>query len=159
MRSTFGKLIYLLQDTQQPEIRGIVGFSCVQPVLSVRDELEALGRLEMLNDTALPSAAAPLLPGDEPSRKTEAMDRLLKTYGGGDAELTARLERCLLSIADDEALTEAHVKPVQRMLDLLHGHFDRSSAGSHSLAISAGRGGARLSHSHATQFAYCEQSL
>ena len=65
----------------------------------------------------------------------------------------------MLSIADDEALTEAHVQPVQRILDLLHAHFHPSAADRQTLAIMAGRNGARLSHSHATQFAYCEQSL
>ena len=46
------------------------------------------------------------------------------------------------------------------MLALLREHFDPQSPDANStLAIQAGRGGARLSHSHATQYAYVEQSL
>ena len=46
------------------------------------------------------------------------------------------------------------------MLELLQTHFatDNPERGA-SLAISAGRNGARLSHSHGTQYAYVEQSL
>ena len=52
----------------------------------------------------------------------------------------------LLSIADDQSLTSAHVAPVQQMLELLHANFDPTTPerGS-SLAIQAGRAGARPS--------------
>ena len=72
-----------------------------------------------------------------------------------------RLERVLLSIGDDTALTEAHVEPVEEVLALLHANFGRAAPerASLSLQISVGRGGARLSHSHATQYAYVEQTL
>lgn len=159
MRTTYGKLIYLLQDAQQIEVRSVLGFSCVWRIRSVSAELEELNCLQMLNDPDLPAAAAPVQPGDEPNRKQDAMHRILERYGGSHTELKARLEICLLSIADDEALTEAHVRPAQRMLELLYENFNRSSADKLSLAISAGRNGARLSHSHSTQFAYCEQSI
>ena len=161
MRSTHGKLIYMLQDAQQPTIRDTLGFSIVCPVQTVHSELESLGALEMLTDPDMPDATAPVMPGEAASRKKDAVDRLVKRYGGdGDDEVSARLDRCLLSVADDEALTEAHVAPAQRMLDLLHEYFDPAAPErGHSLAISAGRNGARLTHSHSAQYAYVEQSL
>ena len=41
----------------------------------------------------------------------------------------------------------------------LGGYLASVSDRAYSLGISAGRNGARLSHNHATQFAYVEQSL
>lgn len=151
MRATYGKLMHLLQDSQLHQIKSMVGFSCVWPVATVQAELEQLDALGLLDEDDLPAATAPLQPGDDPKRKSQAMERLLARYGDGQAERTDKLERCLLSIGDDEALTEAHVQPAHRMLELLHAHFNRSSAGKHSLAISAGRNGARLSHNHSSQ--------
>ena len=46
------------------------------------------------------------------------------------------------------------------MLALLQANFGRAApeCGGDSLRISVGRSGARLSHSHATQYAYVEQA-
>ena len=46
------------------------------------------------------------------------------------------------------------------MLALLHANFGRAAPerGGHSLQIGVGRSGARLSHSHASQYAYVEQA-
>lgn len=160
MRATHGKLLYMLQDTELPEIRRALRFSCVRPILTVQAELEQMGALGLLEDGDLPLAVAPVLPGDEAARKAEAAARLVARYGGEDEALAPRLERVLLSIGDDEALTLAHVRPVERMLALLQANFDpREAGGGHSLQISSGRNGARLSHSHAAQYAYVHQSL
>ena len=100
--------------------------------------------------------------GDSHERKADATSRLVKKYGNGEAKRSERIERVLVSIADDEALTYAHVDPVEDMLRLLRTHFDpnmQTSRSAPSLQISAGRNGARLSHSHSTQFAYVEQTL
>eukprot|EP00312_Isochrysidales_sp_CCMP1244_P030314 CAMPEP_0202804502 /NCGR_PEP_ID=MMETSP1388-20130828/103671_1 /ASSEMBLY_ACC=CAM_ASM_000864 /TAXON_ID=37098 /ORGANISM="Isochrysis sp, Strain CCMP1244" /LENGTH=534 /DNA_ID=CAMNT_0049474491 /DNA_START=105 /DNA_END=1709 /DNA_ORIENTATION=- len=71
-----------------------------------------------------------------------------------------------LSAPSRRPLAQAHVSPVDAMLRLLRTHFSPAStsvgpggAASASLQITAGRGGARLSHSHASQYAYVEQSL
>ena len=115
----------------------------------------------MLDDEELEHAVAPVQVGGSVERKQGAVAALCERYSKGDAAASARIGRVLLSIADDEMLTSAHVQPVQAMLDLLYQHFDPAAAekGGLSLAISAGRNGARLSHSHATQYAYVEQSL
>ena len=161
MRSSYGKLIYMLQDASAPEVRDTLGFQCVRAVLTVKTELEALGAEALLDENDLGAATAPVQPGESAEAKAAASRRLVATYGGGDVKREARIERVLLSMADDAALTLAHVRPVARMLELLHVHFSPSAAAERvaSLQISAGRHGARLSHSHAMQFAYVEQSL
>ena len=160
MRTSYGKLMFMLQDAQMGEIRDAIGFRCVCAIISVESELAALHAEPLLDDDDLPDAVAPVQVGDSAEVKSAATRRLVERYGGGDARAESRIERVLVSIADDEALTLAHVQPVQSMLDLLHANFESSAAekGS-SLQISAGRNGARLSHSHASQFAYVEQSL
>ena len=99
--------------------------------------------------------------GGSVEAKHSAMQALVKKYGNGDKRTEQRIERVLLSIADDEALTSGAVRPVQQVLDLLHKYYDPASVAdkAHSLAISSGRNGARLSHNHQTQYMYVEQSL
>ena len=160
MRSTYGKLMHMLQDAQSTEIQHAIGFRVVRAMLTVRRELEDMSATELLEDADLEAAVRAVLPGESAEAKREATTRLVAKYGGGDAAACARIERVLVSLADDEALTLAHVAPVERMLQLLHEEFDPSSAEMGvSLAISAGRQGARLTHSHEMQFAYVEQSL
>jgi Protein of unknown function (DUF2009) len=51
-------------------------------------------------------------------------------------------------------------EPVQKMCQLLHQYFSPSTIEKDfSLAISVGRSGARLTHNHARQFQYVDQSL
>ena len=35
MRDTYGKLMYLLQDSQLPEVKELLQFSCVTPIKTV----------------------------------------------------------------------------------------------------------------------------
>jgi len=160
MRSTYGKLMFLLQDAQSSEIQQALGFRVVRAMLTVEKELDELDALELLQEPDLRAAVSAVRPGESVDAKHDATARLVAKYGAGDAATCARIERVLVSVADDEALTLAHVAPVERMLDMLREHFDpTTSEKGFSLAISAGRQGARLTHSHATQFAYVEQSL
>ena len=179
MRSSHGKLMYMLMDASMSEVRESMGFSCVRKIVTVEEELRALGAEALLDEEDLDLAVAPVHTGSGASveDKAAAMARLVERYGGeGDgggggsgakpqgvaaAARKARVERVLLSIADDAVLTEAHVAPVEEMLQLLRDNYSPSApADKHSsLAISAGRNGARLSHSHSTQYAYVEQSL
>lgn len=60
MRSTYGKLMYLLQDAQTAEIRDSIGFRVVRSVLTVRGELDSLGIAELLECARLVGRVAPL---------------------------------------------------------------------------------------------------
>ncbi|TFK77738.1 hypothetical protein K466DRAFT_508157, partial [Polyporus arcularius HHB13444] len=50
MRSTYGKLIYILQDSQTPEVKDMLSFSCVKPIKSVYKVLEEHEALDLLRD-------------------------------------------------------------------------------------------------------------
>ncbi len=163
MRSTYGKLVYMLQDSASGSVRTSLGFDCAAPILTVRAELSRLDALALLDDADLPLAVRPLRPGESAADKRDAFARLVGRYQGasGGADAAARLTRCLLSLGDVEALIEGHTRPVVRMLEKLRAYFPKGSAeGAYgSLAIRAGHRGARLTHSHGTQYSYVEQSL
>ena len=48
MRTTYGKLMYVLMDAQIPEVQDALGFSCVMPLKTVHSTLEAGDALEDL---------------------------------------------------------------------------------------------------------------
>lgn len=69
--------------------------------------------------------------------------------------------QCLYSISDYHAYLRSNRHPVEEILKMLQTCFEPTQAESAelSLGISAGRGGARLSHSHNKQYHYVQQSL
>ena len=163
MRSSYGKLMHLLQDAAMPEIIRLMGADFVGSIQTVAAELDDLGAAGLLEHADLEAATRTVAPTEQAGAKRAAIERLCAQFGGEapDKARSERLERVLLSIGDDTALTEAHVEPVEEVLALLHANFGRAAPerGSLSLQISSGRGGARLSHSHATQYAYVEQAV
>jgi Protein of unknown function (DUF2009) len=50
MRTTYGKLIYVLMDAQIPEVKALLDFSCVRPIKTVYSVLEENGALDVLKD-------------------------------------------------------------------------------------------------------------
>jgi hypothetical protein len=70
------------------------------------------------------------------------------------------VRNCILSVGDSNTYLFFNRDPVVKMIDLLQAYFkpDSHEAG-FSLAITAGQGGARLSHSHTHQFEYVLQSM
>ena len=160
MRTSYGKLMHMLQDTAQIDVRDAVGFDCIADVQTVEDALEELGLSALLGDDDL-ELATRTVAAEQGGAKQAAIARLCAWYGEGDKVRADTVERCVLSIADDTALTDFHVDPVDEMLGLLHANFGRGAPERphFSLQISAGRHGARLSHSHSTQFMFVEQTL
>ena len=72
-----------------------------------------------------------------------------------------QIRQCLYSIGDNHAFLRTNRDPCDRMIVYLKEYFHATHATDpkHSLAIRSGRGGARLSHDHAKQYAYVLQSL
>ncbi|KAI5990443.1 hypothetical protein EDD15DRAFT_2452493 [Pisolithus albus] len=50
MRTTYRKLIYLLQDSQLPEVKDMLKFTCVKPIKTVYSVLEEHGAAGLLRD-------------------------------------------------------------------------------------------------------------
>ena len=116
MRGSHGKLMCMLQDAQISEIRTAIGFDMVRAIRTVEDELAQLDADALLDDDDLAVATAPVVAGGSHAAKAEATQRLMARHGGDDAAARARIERVVISIADDAVLTEAHVRPVEQML-------------------------------------------
>lgn len=109
MRSTYGKLIYLLQDSQIPEVKEMLGFDCVKPIKMVYGILQEAGGLLLLSDPLMEMATKEIL--DQKNRrsvqyeikaKEKAIEQLAYKYKS--ANLTSDLiKQCLYSIGDNNS--------------------------------------------------------
>ena len=117
MRSSYGKLMHLLQDAALPDICHDMGADFVGSVQTVAAELNDLGAADLLEHADLEVATRTVAPTEQAGAKRAAMERLCAQYGGDarDKARGARLERVLLSIGDDTALTDGHVEPVEEV--------------------------------------------
>ncbi|KAG1705237.1 hypothetical protein DVH05_004169 [Phytophthora capsici] len=170
MRNNYGKMIYLLQDANLREIRNYLGFSCVAPIKTVASLLKERHALDMLRDTRCEAATAvaavdpDLLADPEALQrfghdKQQAIDELIRDYSSASlSEEEIRL--CLASISDSQSYLASNRSPITRMIGYLEKYFkpEKAEPGL-SLEIRAGKNGARLSHSHGSQYEYVLQSL
>lgn len=62
MRSSYGKMVYFLQDTQAPEIQELLEFKCVRPLQTVYTYLEENGLLDVLRSEHLETATQVITP-------------------------------------------------------------------------------------------------
>lgn len=63
MRDSYGKLLYMLQDSRKPDVRELLEFDCVMRVRTVYDVLSKSARgLEMLKDQQLKIATMEIMP-------------------------------------------------------------------------------------------------
>jgi hypothetical protein len=168
MRTTYGKLIYLLQDSQTPEVQELLGFSCVRPIKTVNALLEAHDALDLLRDDLITVATKEIYAEGRPRRdiqkdiksKERAIETLATRYARkGLSQDDVRT--CLYSIGDNHAFLRTNRDPCERMILYLKQYFHPTDAKDlkASLAIRSGKNGARLSHDHAKQYAYVIQSL
>ncbi|KAH7887362.1 hypothetical protein F5I97DRAFT_1925819 [Phlebopus sp. FC_14] len=168
MRTTYGKLIYLLQDSQSPEVKDMLNFSCVMRIKTVYSVLEEHDALALLRDDLI-SVATKEIYADGRSRRDIQKD--IKSKERAIEMLAARYQReglnqekvrqCIYSIGDNHAFLRTNRDPCERMITYLKSYFHPTQAKDpkHSLAIRSGKGGARLSHDHSKQYAYVLQSL
>jgi Protein of unknown function (DUF2009) len=169
MRSTYGKLVFLLQDSANDEIAQMLDFSCLKPLLTVRAFLEERDAAVLLDDSLIEAAtqeinangkSRPLIQR-QIKQKERAVENLARKYQNSLAS-DEDIRRCLYSISDNNAYLRCNRDPCDDLLSLLVQYFGPdaiSKRKDRSLAIRAGYQGARLTHDHHRQYQYCLQSL
>jgi hypothetical protein len=168
MRSEYGKLIYMLEDSVTPHVKELLQFSCVRKIRTVYETLREGGAVDMLNHPLMEAATKDIDSADGKSRydvqreskeKTRAVKILSQKFSNSAID-SDTIEQCLYSIADNHSYLRGNRDPVDKMLYYMKKYFrpDQYEEG-FSLAIQGGMGGARLTHSHTRQYHYVLQSM
>jgi hypothetical protein len=162
MRSTYGKMLHMLQDAGA---QGMLSFSCISEIQTVHTLLRDHNALEMLAEPALVLATYVMptrvqersfLDRFQKARNT-ARDSLVRMYS--QRGLTAdQVNLCIDSISDSNSFFISNRDPVDGALKYLKSSFGQDDT-RELLAIRAGRGGSCLTHNHATQYQFVSQSL
>jgi len=164
----YGKLIYLLQDSQIEEIKDMLGFNCCTPLKTVYSFLEnRKNGIELLQDNIIAVATQEILPNNKTRKqiqkeikiKENAIEHLASKYANSELSKD-EIKRCLYSIGDNHAYLRANRDPCTKMIDYLKTYFkpDKIEPG-FSLAIQSGKNTSRLTHNHEKQYNYVLQSL
>ena len=176
MRSTYGKLIYMLQDSQITQVQELLGFKCVKPIRTVYGILEAHNALDLLKDPLIEIATAEITDEGRGRRdiqsdikkKERAIEYFAKRYGKSKDLNPDTVRQCLYSIGDNNSFLRYFLisyfrtnrDPCERMIAYLNKYFDpKKVEPEFSLSIQSGKNGARLSHGHEKQYQYVLQSL
>jgi hypothetical protein len=175
MRDTFGKLVYMLMDAQTPEVQELLEFPLVRPLRTVWSFLEERAGAQLatalLDDPLCPLATAEIPSGNGRSRaevqrdiraKERARETLARRYARPPNLTQDDVLWCLYSIADNNSFLLFNRDPIDRLLRYFYAAFPQGQppvSAEFSLAISAGKNGARLTHSHARQWGFVQQSL
>jgi hypothetical protein len=110
MRATYGKLIYMLQDSQMDQVKELLNFDCVKPIKTVHAVLQAANALAVLDDERIHVAVMEITP-DSKSRsqiqseikaKEKAISYLSQRYANQNIKPEA-IAQCLYSIGDNNS--------------------------------------------------------
>ena len=168
MRTSYGKLVCILQDAGNPSV---MNFQCNEPVETVASMLKRLDCLELLHENDLVERVCHVhdlrvMSIDQQkllsAHRTEMIGKLRSKYVDGDGKLSEdELMLVLNSLSDGNAYVASCRHPVDKMINYLKRYFDPQHAPDEldSLSIQSGRGGSCLSHSHVTQYKFVMQSL
>ncbi|KAJ3416703.1 hypothetical protein HDV05_000533 [Chytridiales sp. JEL 0842] len=167
MRNIYGKLVYILQDSQIPEVKEMLQFSCVGEIKTVYRLLEQGNGLKVLQDDLIVYATKEIIAEGRTraeiqkdiKMKEKAIEMLARKYATHELK-AEEIKQCLYSIGDNHAFLRTNRDPCDKMIAYLKKYFnpDKAEPG-FSLAIHMGREGARLSHDHNKQYNYVIQSL
>lgn len=167
MRSDFGKLMYLLQDSVSPHVQELLNFNCITPLKTVYSYLEEHNALEVLEDQYVELATREITSAGktcaqvqhEIREKERALNYLGQHYKTPQIS-ASEIKNCLYSIGDNNSYLRSNRDCCQKMIDYLQHYFNPDDYDdAYILAISGGRSGARLTHSHTRQYHYVLQSL
>jgi len=167
MRTEYGKLIHLLQDTSNKKIAKELGFNCIVPIKTVYTFLDNKNSLNLLDDEELEFAVKAVV-NDNTTVKEEiaiqiktkdsAVKKLIDKYKDIISEDDVML--VIRSISDNNAYIASNANTITKLIEILDKYFEPNNFESNtSLEIRFGRDGARLSHDHKTQYHYVKQSL
>lgn len=167
MRDSFGKLMYMVMDSRLPEVAQTMEFDLYMPILTVFSFLESKDALGLLDDSLIVQATTEINSDRksrsqiqaEIKRKEKTIETLANKYANTGAT-REEIRQCLYSIGDNHSYLWSNREPVERIQKYLQQYFhpDRIDP-EFKLAISYGKGGARLSHDHSKQYYYVMQSL
>jgi hypothetical protein len=167
MRSEYGKLVYMLQDSMAPHVQEILNFKCVKSIRTVFSLLEERDALNVLSDQYIALATKEIVADGrtrqeiyrETKMKERAVEYISQKYSN-DKISEEEIKLCLYSICDNHSYLRTSRDAVDKMIKLLTTFFspDTYEEG-YSLAIAAGHNGARLTHSHRRQYHYVLQSM
>jgi hypothetical protein len=167
MRSEYGKLVYLLQDSLLPEIHELVKLKLVKPIRTVYTLLEERKCVKLLHDPLMEIATREIISDGktrpqiqrEIKEKERAIKVLSQKYASSDLK-SEEIERCIYSIGDNHSFLRGTRDTIDQMLwHLTHYFSPHAVEEGYSLAIAAGQSGSRLTHSHSRQYHYVLQSL
>jgi len=166
MRTSYGKMIHLLMDAVDGDIREEMEFNFVKHVRTVFKLLSEKDGLSLLHDPLMPLATLEIYTHNKTRKEIDlavkqkqiAIKRLVKKYAR-DKLTEDDIKLSLLSIGDNHNFLRSQRGPVDEMLHQLQTNFDPNRDDRHSLSISCGIGGSCLSHSHHTHFYFVLQSL
>jgi len=144
MRNTYGKLMFLLQDSQTPMVQRDTKMSLVKDILMVHNFLDQRDSLDILSDPLVREATVSIdssvttskeLSQELGQRKSKAVSKLASKYAT-DKLSADDIERVLSSISDYNTYISFNVYPVEKLIRLLRDNFDpaRPQAG-FSLAL------------------------
>ena len=146
MRSIYGKMMYMLQDTLRQEVRERLRCNLVLDIKTVGAFLQRVNSEEMLGTQDFELATTDLSDAtvdretqlERLADKQSAAARLVERYAS--AQLSpAQIQRVLDSWSDSNNYLANNEKPVVRIIEYLKHNFKPRDPGSHSLQI--GRGG------------------
>ncbi len=116
MRADYGKLLHMLQDSQNPDVKELTGITCVRPLKTVHSFLESRGEaaLRLLKDPLVRLATATVVAGGRArylidadiKKKEAAIETLARRYAFGKADRPKRGGRYFYSWylwADDDS--------------------------------------------------------
>lgn len=115
MRSTYGKLMYMLMDSVIPEVEDYLGFSCVIPIKTVYDFLKNRESVDVLHDDNIVLATREISSemktreqvDAEVQRKQYAIRAICEKHAN-ERISKEDIERCLLSMSDNNAFLMAN---------------------------------------------------
>lgn len=147
MRSSYVKLIHLLQDSVIPEIEELLEFSCIKPIVTVYSFLEKHNALNVLTDdlqSLLDATSETESEGKQRSQINRELrenerrfDRFCEKYSS-DTLPKDELHLAIRSICDNHSFLKSNRDPVDKMIKLLKDNFDpeKEIGEDKSLAIS-----------------------